>query len=263
MQQYLKLMKYILNKGTLKPDRTGVGTISIFGYQMRFDLNSGFPLITTKRCHFSSIVHELLWFLKGDTNIGYLNKNNVSIWNEWADQKGDLGPIYGKQWRNWNTKKGKIDQIKQVINQLKFNPHSRRLVVSSWNVGDLSDMALPPCHVLFQFYVVNNKLSCQLYQRSCDVFLGLPFNIASYALLVHMIAQQCCLKVGEFIWSGGDVHLYKNHLNQANLQLTRIPRVMPNLIIKRKPNKIFNYNINDFEIKGYYPYPIIKAPIAI
>ncbi|PPI88451.1 thymidylate synthase [Candidatus Pantoea edessiphila] len=263
MQDYLNLLRYILEKGSSKPDRTGIGTISVFGYQIRLNLINGFPLITTKKCHFKSIIHELLWFLRGDTNIKYLKKNNVSIWDEWANEKGDLGPIYGKQWRNWETKKGKIDQITQVINQLKFTPHSRRIIVSSWNVGDLNHMALPPCHVLFQFYVTKNKLSCQLYQRSCDVFLGLPFNLASYALLVHMIAQQCDLNVGDLIWVGGDVHLYNNHLNQARLQLTRIPRLLPNLSIKRKANFIFNYRSSDFEVKDYNPYPNIKAPIAI
>ncbi|PPI86401.1 thymidylate synthase [Candidatus Pantoea edessiphila] len=263
MQQYLNLIKYVLNKGIIKSDRTGTGTVSVFGYQMRIDLNSGFPLITTKRCHFHSIVHELLWFLTGDTNVTYLKKNKISIWNEWANEQGDLGPIYGKQWRSWETKTGKIDQIKQVIHQLKSTPDSRRIIVSSWNVSDLKYMALPPCHILFQFYVANDRLSCHLYQRSCDVFLGLPFNLASYALLVHMVAQQCNLTLGELIWSGGDIHLYKNHLNQANLQLTRTPRLLPHLVIKRKPNLIFDYQANDFEIKNYYPYPAIKAPIAV
>ncbi|MXP51215.1 thymidylate synthase [Pantoea sp. SoEX] len=263
MQKYLELIKYILKHGVIKPDRTGIGTKSIFGYQMRFNLDDGFPLITTKKCHFPSIVHELIWFLHGDTNIKYLKENKISIWNEWADTKGNLGPIYGKQWRNWNTKTGKIDQIQQVIDTLNINPHSRRIIVSSWNVSDLNDMALPPCHILFQFYVSDNKLSCHLYQRSCDVFLGLPFNLASYSLLLHMVAQQCNFSTGELVWSVGDAHLYQNHLEQAYLQINRKPRELPSLIIKRKPNTIFNYNFNDFKIKGYYPYPIIQAPVAI
>ncbi|MBK4775692.1 thymidylate synthase [Candidatus Pantoea edessiphila] len=263
MQKYLDLIQYILNKGIKKPDRTGIGTISIFGYQMRFNLNNGFPLLTTKKCHFSSIVHELIWFLKGDTNIKYLKENKVSIWDEWADTQGNLGPIYGKQWRSWNTQTGQIDQIQQVIDILNTDPHSRRIIVSSWNVSDLKNMALPPCHILFQFYISNNKLSCHFYQRSCDVFLGLPFNLASYGLLVHIMAQQCNFNVGELIWSVGDAHLYQNHLEQAFLQLKRIPRILPNLIITRKPKTIFDYDFKDFAIKDYYPYPNIKAPIAI
>lgn len=264
MKQYLALMQHILDQGEFKSDRTGVGTKSIFGYQMRFNLADGFPLVTTKKCHLRSIIHELLWFLKGDTNIRYLQENKVNIWNEWADEKGDLGPVYGKQWRCWENAKGEvIDQISTVIEQIKTNPDSRRLIVSAWNVGDLDKMALSPCHAFFQFYVANGKLSCQLYQRSCDVFLGLPFNIASYSLLLHMIAQQCDLDVGEFIWTGGDTHLYLNHFEQAREQLTRTPRALPTLKIKRKPASIFDYQFDDFEIVNYDPYPAIKAPIAV
>ncbi|MXP49668.1 thymidylate synthase [Pantoea sp. Eser] len=264
MKQYLDLMQHVLNEGTPKADRTGTGTLSIFGHQMRFNLQDGFPLVTTKKCHIRSIIHELLWFLKGDTKIGYLKENNVSIWDEWADEQGDLGPVYGKQWRSWGTASGEqIDQISRVIAQLKSDPDSRRIIVSAWNVGELDQMALAPCHAFFQFYVADGKFSCQLYQRSCDIFLGLPFNIASYALLVHMVAQQCDLKVGDFVWTGGDTHLYSNHLEQARLQLTREPRPLPKLVIKRKPASLFDYQFDDFEIEGYDPHPAIKAPVAI
>ena len=263
MKQYLELMQKVLDEGTQKNDRTGTGTLSIFGHQMRFNLQDGFPLVTTKRCHLRSIIHELLWFLQGDTNIAYLHENNVTIWDEWADENGDLGPVYGKQWRAWPTPDGRhIDQITTVLNQLKNDPDSRRIIVSAWNVGELDKMALAPCHAFFQFYVADGKLSCQLYQRSCDVFLGLPFNIASYALLVHMMAQ-CDLEVGDFVWTGGDTHLYSNHMDQTHLQLSREPRPLPKLIIKRKPESIFDYRFEDFEIEGYDPHPGIKAPVAI
>ncbi|STM80696.1 thymidylate synthetase [Escherichia coli] len=251
MKQYLELMQKVLDEGTQKNDRTGTGTLSIFGHQMRFNLQDGFPLVTTKRCHLRSIIHELLWFLQGDTNIAYLHENNVTIWDEWADENGDLGPVYGKQWRAWPTPDGRhIDQITTVLNQLKNDPDSRRIIVSAWNVGELDKMALAPCHAFFQFYVADGKLSCQLYQRSCDVFLGLPFNIASYALLVHMMAQQCDLEVGDFVWTGGDTHLYSNHMDQTHLQLSREPRPLPKLIIKRKPESIFDYRFEDFEMKA-------------
>lgn len=264
MQNYLALMDLILKEGTPKSDRTGTGTLSIFGHQMRFDLSKGFPLVTTKKCHLRSIIHELLWFLKGETNIQYLHENNVTIWDEWADEAGNLGPVYGKQWRSWPKSDGQtIDQIARVVDDLKNNPDSRRIIVSAWNVGELDQMALAPCHAFFQFYVADGKLSCQLYQRSCDVFLGLPFNIASYALLTHMLAQQCDLEVGDFVWTGGDVHLYSNHLEQTRLQLTREPRALPQLNIKRKPESIFDYQFDDFEITGYDPHPPIKAPVAI
>ena len=264
MKQYLDLMKTILNEGTPKSDRTGTGTLSIFGYQMRFDLQKGFPLVTTKKCHLRSIIHELLWFLKGDTNIKYLQDNKVTIWDEWADKNGNLGPVYGKQWRAWGTADGRqVDQISQLIQQIKTDPDSRRMIVSAWNVGELDQMALAPCHAFFQFYIANGKLSCQLYQRSCDVFLGLPFNIASYSLLVHMIAQQCDLEVGDFVWTGGDTHLYSNHMEQTHLQLSREPRALPKLKIRRKPPTIFDYEFEDFEIVDYDPYPAIKAPVAV
>ena len=264
MKQYLELMQKVLDEGTQKNDRTGTGTVSIFGHQMRFNLQEGFPLVTTKRCHLRSIIHELLWFLQGDTNVAYLHENNVSIWDEWADENGNLGPVYGKQWRAWPTPDGRhIDQITTVMNQLKNDPDSRRIIVSAWNVGELDKMALAPCHAFFQFYVADGKLSCQLYQRSCDVFLGLPFNIARYALLVHMMAQQCDLEVGDFVWTGGDTHLYSNHMEQTALQLTREPRALPKLVIKRKPESIFDYRFDDFEIEGYDPHPGIKAPVAI
>ncbi|GAA0369225.1 thymidylate synthase [Bacillus horti] len=264
MQQYLNLMKEVLEQGVVKEDRTGVGTISIFARQMRFNLQDGFPLITTKKLHLRSIIHELLWFLSGDTNIKYLKDNNVRIWDEWADENGDLGPVYGAQWRAWPTRSGEsIDQITGVIEQIKNNPDSRRLLVNAWNVGELENMALPPCHYSFQFYVADGKLSCMLNQRSCDVFLGIPFNIASYSLLTHMVAQQCDLEPGEFIWSGGDVHLYSNHIEQAKLQLTREPFPSPALKLKRKPDSIFDYVYEDFEIVGYEAHPTIKAEIAV
>ncbi len=264
MRQYLDLLDHILKNGVEKSDRTGVGTISIFGYQMRFSLQDGFPALTTKKLHFRSIIHELLWFLRGDTNIKYLKDNGVSIWDEWADESGDLGPVYGKQWRRWETADGRvIDQISDVIKQIKTNPDSRRLLVSAWNVGELDKMALQPCHALFQFYVAGGKLSCQLYQRSADTFLGVPYNIASYALLTHMIAQQCDLDVGEFIWTGGDCHIYLNHLEQVKLQLSREPFPPPKLVIKRKPESIFDYRFEDFEIANYQAHPHISAPVAI
>ncbi len=264
MNTYLQLIKHILTEGTPKADRTGTGTLSVFGYQMRFNLNQGFPLVTTKKLHLKSIVHELLWFLKGDTNIAYLNENGVSIWNEWADENGDLGPVYGAQWRNWKTERGEtVDQLSELIEQIKTNPDSRRLIVSAWNVGAIPQMALAPCHALFQFYVANGQLSCQLYQRSADVFLGVPFNIASYALLTHMVAQQCGLAVGDFIWTGGDCHLYENHLEQAKLQLSRTPLALPQLKIHRCPSTLFDYEFNDFEFLNYTAHPSIKAPIAV
>ena len=264
MKQYLDLMQDILDNGNSKGDRTGTGTISVFGRQLRFDLSKGFPLLTTKKLHTRSIIHELLWFLSGDTNIKYLKDNGVSIWDEWADENGDLGPVYGHQWRSWPTPGGEaVDQISQVIDQIKNNPNSRRHIVSAWNPAEVDKMALPPCHALFQFYVADGKLSCQLYQRSADYFLGVPFNIASYALLVHMFAQQCDLEAGEFVWTGGDVHLYSNHLEQAKTQLAREPRPLPQLNISRKPASIFDYKYEDFEIVNYDPHPGIKAPIAV
>lgn len=264
MRQYLDLLDHILRNGIEKNDRTGTGTISVFGYQMRFNLQDGFPLLTTKKLHLRSIIYELLWFLGGDTNIKYLKDNGVSIWNEWADESGDLGPVYGKQWRKWETADGRaIDQISEVINQIKTNPDSRRLIVSAWNVGELDKMALQPCHALFQFYVAGEKLSCQLYQRSADTFLGVPYNIASYALLTHMIAEQCDLNVGDFIWTGGDCHIYLNHLEQAQLQLSREPFPPPKLVIKRKPESIFDYRFEDFEIVNYQAHPHISAPVAV
>lgn len=264
MKTYLQLLNHILEHGTIKTDRTGTGTLSVFGYQMRFDLQKGFPLVTTKKLHLKSIIHELLWFLKGETNIRYLKEHGVSIWDEWADENGNLGPIYGKQWRSWEGANGQtIDQITKVIQEIKNNPDSRRLIVNSWNVGELEHMALTPCHAMFQFYVANGRLSCQLYQRSADVFLGVPFNIASYALLTHMMAQQCNLEVGEFIWTGGDCHLYSNHLEQARLQLSRAPFKSPQLNIKSHPTTIDAYQFEDFEILGYECHPPIKAPIAV
>jgi thymidylate synthase len=264
MKQYLDYLQYVLQHGVKKSDRTGVGIYSVFAYQMRFDLSQGFPLVTTKKLHINSIIHELLWFLSGDTNISYLQKNNVKIWNDWADANGNLGPVYGKQWRAWQTADGRvIDQISEVIKQIKTNPDSRRLIVNAWNVGELEKMALPPCHLLFQFYVANNKLSCQLYQRSADSFLGVPFNIASYSLLLSMIAQQCDLQVGEFIWTGGDCHIYANHVEQVNLQLSREPFPLPQLIIKRKPPSILDYQFEDFEITNYNAHPHIKGAIAV
>jgi thymidylate synthase len=264
MKQYLQLMEHVLAQGVDKADRTGTGTRSVFGYQMRFDLNEGFPLVTTKKCHLRSILHELLWFLQGDTNVAYLHENNVSIWDEWADDNGNLGPVYGAQWRSWPTQSGKaIDQISQVIAEIKSNPDSRRLIVSAWNVGELDKMALAPCHALFQFYVADGKLSCQLYQRSCDVFLGLPFNIASYALLTMMVAQQCDLQLGDFVWTGGDTHLYSNHMEQTKLQLSREPHALPTMTLLRKPESIFDYQFDDFLLENYQPHPHIKAPVAI
>lgn len=264
MQVYLDLMKRILDEGVVREDRTGVGTRSIFGTQMRFDLSETFPLLTTKKVHLRSIIYELLWFLSGDTNIKFLKDNKVTIWDEWADENGDLGPVYGKQWRRWECADGRIiDQISNVVEQIKNNPQSRRLIVNAWNVADVDKMALPPCHLLFQFYVANSKLSCMLYQRSCDFFLGVPFNIASYSLLCMMMAQQCGLEPGEFVWTGGDTHLYLNHTEQAKEQLSRTPRHLPKMIIKRKPDSIFDYKFEDFELVDYDPYPVIKAPIAI
>ena len=264
MKQYLDLIHHIKTTGAHKSDRTGTGTQSVFGYQMRFDLNEGFPLVTTKKLHLRSIIHELLWFLSGDTNIKYLQDNGVSIWDDWADEKGDLGPVYGKQWRSWETPSGEtIDQITQVIEQIKSNPDSRRLMVVAYNPADVNQMALPPCHSMFQFYVADGRLSCQLYQRSCDVFLGLPFNIASYALLVHMIAQQCDLGVGDFVWTGGDTHIYSNHQDQTDLQLQRKPHELPDLLIKRKPESIFDYKFEDFELVNYTSHPHIKGDVAV
>ena len=264
MKQYLDLMRHVRENGTFKEDRTGTGTYSCFGYQMRFDLSEGFPLVTTKKLHLRSIIHELLWFLSGDTNIRYLKENGVSIWDEWADEDGNLGPVYGSQWRSWPTADGRhIDQITQVVEQIKNNPDSRRLIVSAWNIGEIENMALPPCHAFFQFYVADSKLSCQLYQRSADIFLGVPFNIASYALLVYMVAQQCDLQVGDFVWTGGDVHLYANHLEQTDLQLSREPMALPKLVIQRKPDSLFDYKFEDFVIEGYESHPHIKAPVAI
>lgn len=264
MQTYLNLLSHILKNGTEKGDRTGTGTLSVFGHQMRFDLSKNFPLLTTKKLHVRSIIHELLWFLNGDTNIKYLKDNKVRIWDEWADADGNLGPVYGKQWRSWEARDGRvIDQISDVIQQIKTNPNSRRLIVNSWNVGDLDKMALAPCHLLFQFYVADNKLSCQLYQRSADVFLGVPFNIASYSLLTHMIAEQCGLGVGDFVWTGGDCHLYLNHLEQTNLQLSRTPFEPPQLKIHSKPDSIFGYKFEDFEFVDYQCHPGIKAEVAV
>jgi len=264
MKTYLHLLDHILKQGVEKPDRTGTGVRSVFGYQMRFNLNDGFPLLTTKKIHTRSIVHELLWFLRGDTNVAYLHENGVTIWDEWADANGNLGPVYGHQWRSWPTADGRaIDQLSEVVTQIKTNPHSRRLVVSAWNVGELDQMALQPCHALFQFYVANQRLSCQLYQRSADVFLGVPFNIASYALLTHMIAQQCDLGVGDFIWTGGDCHLYQNHLTQTRLQLEREPFPLPTLAFNRRPPSLFDYCFEDIAWVNYQSHPAIKAPIAI
>ncbi|MBL1376865.1 thymidylate synthase [Zobellella iuensis] len=264
MKAYLELMQHILEQGEQKEDRTGTGTLSVFGHQMRFNLREGFPLVTTKKCHLKSIIHELLWFLNGDTNIAYLKDKGVSIWDEWADEHGDLGPVYGHQWRSWQGADGRvIDQISQALDTIRHNPDSRRIIVSAWNVGELDQMALAPCHALFQFYVAGGRLSCQLYQRSCDVFLGLPFNIASYALLTHMMAQQAGLEVGDFVWTGGDVHLYRNHLEQARLQLGREPRPLPTLRLVRKPESLFDYAFEDFILEGYEPHPHIKAPVAI
>lgn len=264
MKQYHDLLEHILKNGVKKEDRTGTGTISVFGYQMRFDLNEGFPCLTTKKLHLRSIIHELLWFLKGDTNIQYLKENNVSIWDEWADENGNLGPVYGSQWRSWPTADGRhIDQIKQVIDQLKNNPNSRRIIVSAWNVGEIEKMALPPCHAFFQFYVAEGKLSCQLYQRSADTFLGVPFNIASYALLTMMMAQVCGLKPGDFVHTLGDTHLYVNHLDQARLQLTRDFRPLPQMKINSNVKDLFEFTFEDFELINYDPHPHIKAEVAV
>lgn len=264
MDSYLKLLNTIVDEGTKRSDRTNTGTLSIFGYQMRFNLKDGFPLLTTKKVHLRSIIHELLWFLKGDTNIGYLTKNKVKIWDEWADEKGELGPVYGRQWRSWAAPNGEtIDQISELIEGIKNNPHSRRHIVSAWNVADIQQMALPPCHCLFQFYVADNTLSCQLYQRSADVFLGVPFNIASYSLLTLMVAQVCGLQAGEFIHTFGDTHLYLNHLEQVNLQLSRSTRSLPKIELNPTIKSIFNFTYNDFKLLDYNPYPTIKAPIAV
>ncbi len=264
MKQYLDLLDYILTQGTAKSDRTGTGTLSCFGYQMRFNLQDGFPLVTTKKLHLKSIIYELLWFLKGDTNIAYLKDNGVRIWNEWADDNGDLGPVYGKQWRSWTKPNGEtVDQISKAIQTIKNNPDSRRIIVNAWNVGELEDMALTPCHCLFQFYVADGKLSCQLYQRSADTFLGVPFNIASYALLTMMIAQVCNLEVGEFIHSFGDVHLYNNHLEQAKLQLTRQPHPLPQMILNKGVRNIFEFDFEDFTLESYKYHAKIPAPISV
>ena len=264
MRQYLDLMRHVYEHGAEKTDRTGTGTRSVFGYQMRFDLQEGFPLVTTKKLHLKSIIHELIWFLAGSTNIQYLKDNGVSIWDEWADSEGNLGPIYGYQWRSWPAPDGRhIDQIAQVMDQIRNNPDSRRMIVSAWNVADIPQMKLVPCHAFFQFYVADGKLSCQLYQRSADIFLGVPFNIASYALLTHMMADQTGLDVGEFIWTGGDCHLYSNHMEQVQEQLSRTPYPLPKLVIKRKPDSIFDYRFEDFDIEGYQSHPHIKAPVAV
>lgn len=264
MKQYLDLMQHVLDNGVEKSDRTGTGTKSIFGHQMRFDLSKGFPLVTTKKCHLRSILHELLWFLKGDTNISYLKENGVKIWDEWADEEGNLGPVYGYQWRSWPSASGKhIDQITQLIDQIKNTPDSRRLIVSAWNVGEIENMALPPCHAFFQFYVAEGKLSCQLYQRSADIFLGVPFNIASYALLTMMVAQVCNLELGDFVHTFGDAHIYSNHYEQANLQLSRELKSLPTMKINPNVKNIFDFKYEDFELTDYEPHPHIKAPVAI
>ncbi|GIN11885.1 thymidylate synthase [Shouchella clausii] len=264
MEQYLQLCEHVLQNGSPKSDRTGTGTISVFGYQMRFDLEKGFPIVTTKKLHMRSIIHELLWFLKGDTNIRYLQENGVRIWNEWADENGDLGPVYGKQWRSWEGANGKtVDQITEVVEQIKTNPNSRRLIVNAWNVAEIEEMALAPCHCLFQFYVNDGKLSCQLYQRSADIFLGVPFNISSYALLTMMIAQVCGLKPGEFIHTFGDAHLYSNHIEQTKLQLTRKPKQLPTMHINPEVTDLFAFTYDDFELKHYDPHPHIKAEVSV
>lgn len=264
MKQYHQLLQHILQNGSQKTDRTGTGTLSVFGYQMRFNLSEGFPLVTTKKVHVRSIIHELLWFIAGDTNISYLKENKVSIWDEWADENGDLGPVYGKQWRSWPNPDGTYtDQLAIVLDQLKNSPDSRRILISAWNVGELSKMALMPCHALFQFYVADGKLSCQLYQRSADVFLGVPFNIASYALLTHMVAQECNLGVGDFIWTGGDTHIYSNHLEQVKEQLTRDFRSLPELKLNKEIVSVFDFKYEDIEILNYDPHPAIKAPVAV
>jgi len=264
LQAYLDFMRHVRDHGRRKDDRTGTGTLSVFGYQMRFDLAAGFPLLTTKKLHTKSIIHELLWFLAGDTNVAYLHENGVTIWDEWADEHGDLGPIYGYQWRSWPAPGGRhIDQMTNVLAEIRRNPDSRRLIVSAWNVSDLPRMKLPPCHLLFQFYVAEGKLSCQLYQRSCDIFLGVPFNIASYALLTHLVAQQTNLDVGDFVWTGGDCHLYLNHLDQVETQLSRTPFPLPRLEIKRKAPSLYEYRFEDFEIVGYQHHPAIRAAVAV
>jgi thymidylate synthase len=264
MRQYLDFLNHILRTGVHKDDRTGTGTISTFGYQMRFNLSEGLPVLTTKKIHLRSVIHELLWFLSGDTSIKYLKEHGVRIWDEWADEEGNLGPVYGKQWRKWETPDGRtIDQISQVIDQIKNDPNSRRLIVLAWNVGELDRMALPPCHLLFQFYVVDKKLSCLLFQRSADAFLGVPFNLTSYSLLTHLVAQQCDLEPGEFVWTGGDCHIYLNHLEQVKQQLTREPLALPNLVIKHKPNSIFDYRFEDFEILNYQSHPHIPGRVAV
>jgi len=263
MKQYLELLKYVRQHGVEKTDRTGVGTYSVFGHQLRFDLQKGFPLVTTKKVHLRSIIYELLWFLKGDTNIDYLNKNGVSIWDEWANEKGDLGPVYGKQWRAWGTQGGEIDQITQLIEEIKHNPDSRRLIVNAWNIGEIPKMVLAPCHCLFQFYVVQGKLSCQLYQRSADIFLGVPFNIASYALLTMMIAQVTGLELGDFVHTFGDVHLYKNHIEQADLQLSRTPYELPQMKLNPEIKSIFDFDYDDFYLENYVSHAAIKAPVAV
>ncbi len=264
MRQYLELMRHVREHGTVKSDRTGTGTLSVFGYQMRFDLGEGFPLLTTKKCHVRSIIHELLWFLRGDTNVSYLHEHGVSIWDEWADEQGELGPVYGRQWRSWPTADGRhIDQIATVLDQIRLQPDSRRMVVSAWNVGELDKMALAPCHALFQFYVADGKLSCQLYQRSADIFLGVPFNIASYALLTLMMAQVCGLQPGDFVHTLGDAHLYANHLQQADEQLSRTPRALPVMRLNPAVTDLFAFTYEDFELQGYDPYPAIRAPVAI
>ncbi len=264
MRQYLEFMQHVRDNGHRKADRTGTGTLSVFGYQMRFDLAQGFPLLTTKKVHTKSIIHELLWFLRGETNVRSLQAAGVTIWDEWADADGELGPVYGYQWRSWPAPDGQpIDQIANVLAEIRRNPDSRRLIVSAWNVGDIPQMKLPPCHAFFQFYVAGGKLSCQLYQRSCDIFLGVPFNIASYALLTHMVAQQCDLGTGDFVWTGGDCHLYLNHLEQVDAQLARTPFPLPQLVIHRRPDSLFDYRFEDFEIAGYRCHPAIKAPVAV
>ena len=264
MKQYLDLLSYVKSNGIIKKDRTGTGTLSTFGYQMRFDLDNGFPLLTTKKIHLKSVIYELLWFLTGNTNIKYLKDNNVSIWDEWADKNGDLGPVYGSQWRSWPTSEGKsIDQIRNLITGIKKNPNSRRLIVSAWNVSEIENMKLPPCHAFFQFYVADDKLSCQLYQRSADIFLGVPFNIASYALLTKMVAQVCDLKCGDFIHTLGDAHIYLNHIDQVNEQLSRVPKKLPLININPSIKDIFQFNYEDFELINYDPAPLIKAPVAV
>ncbi len=264
MKQYQDLVRHVLTHGNKKEDRTGTGTVSVFGYQMRFDLNAGFPLLTTKKVHLKSIIHELLWFLQGSTNIAYLKENGVRIWDEWADENGNLGPVYGYQWRNWPKPDGThIDQITQVVNMIKNNPDSRRLIVSAWNVADVDQMKLPPCHAFFQFYVADGKLSCQLYQRSADIFLGVPFNIASYALLTMMVAQVCGLKLGDFVHTLGDAHIYSNHFEQVNEQLTREPRALPKMHINPKVKDIFDFKFEDFTLEDYDPYPVIKGVVAV